>query len=135
MKKITLGAATILLIFAGCYNDKYDKLYPPPPISTNTCDTNKTISYDTVIKPIIVASCYNPTAGTCHNAVGSAVSRFNYETSITALQANAASGALVTDITWQHTAGHNNMPLGSSQLSACDINEIIRWVNEGAPNN
>ena len=130
MKKIIFCAASIL-IFAGCYNDKYDKLYPQP--ATTTCDTNTTISYANNIEPIIVANCYDPSAGNCHNATGS--SGYNYQTSITALQANALNGSLVTDINFMPTRGHNSMPFNGTQLSACDIDMITRWVNEGAPNN
>ena len=60
MKKIALFAAASLLILAGCYNDKYDKLYPKP--VTNTCDTT-TITYSNDVKPIIVSNCYGPGNG------------------------------------------------------------------------
>jgi len=132
MKKIALVAAT-LLIFAGCYNDKYDKLYPTP-VTTTTCDTNVTISYANDIEPIISANCYNPSAGNCHNATGSSTSGYNYEI-FTVLQANALNGDLLTDITWNPTRGHHDMPLNGTQLSSCDIDKIARWITEGAPNN
>ena len=124
--------AGLLLILGSCYNDKYDKLYPAPPPNTNTCDTT-TITYSHDIQPIIVANCYNPSAGNCHNASGS--SGFNYQTSIIPLQTNAHDGSLLTDINWNPTRGHNKMPLNGNQLSACDINKITRWVNLGAQNN
>ena len=128
MKKIALVAAT-LLIFAGCYNDKYDKLYPTP--VTTTCDTNVTISYANDIRPIIVANCYNP-AGACHSATGS--SGYNYDI-FSVIQGNAQNGDLMTDITGHPTARHNAMPLNSTPLPSCDINKIARWITEGAPNN
>lgn len=129
MKKI-LMVAGLLLILGSCYNDKYDKLYPTPPPNTNTCDTT-TITYTNDIKPIIVANCYSPGNG-CHDATGSLVSLFDYQTSITALQTNAHDGSLLTDINFAPTRGHNNMPKGGSPLSACDINKITRWVHQGA---
>jgi len=131
MKKITLATAALLVLLAGCYNDKYDKLYPAIPINPATCDTT-TITYSHDIQPIIVANCYNPAAGTCHNAVGS--SGYNYEV-FSVLQSNALSGWLLTDITFNPTRGHNSMPKGGTKLSDCDINKITRWVNQGALQN
>jgi len=126
--------AATLLALASCYNDKYDKLYPTPAATTTTCDTNTTISYATNIEPIIVNNCYNPSAGTCHNAAGSSVSQYNY-TIFSVLQGNALNGYLLSDITWNPARGHNDMPLNGTKLSDCDINMITRWINEGAPNN
>ncbi len=130
MKKIIIAGAA-LLILAGCYNDKYNKLYPLP--ASTTCDTT-TITYAADIAPIISANCYSPGNG-CHDAAGSSTSGYNYQTSISVLQGNATSGALLTDINFTPTRGHNNMPKNGTQLSACDIEKITRWVNEGAPNN
>ena len=130
MKKIML-AASLLLMLGSCYNDKYDKLYPPQ--VTTTCDTTA-VTYTADVKPIIVANCYSPGNG-CHDAVGSSTSGYNYESSITPLQGNAADGSLVTDINWTPTRGHNSMPKNGTKLSACDINKITRWVNLGAQNN
>jgi hypothetical protein len=118
-------------IFCGCYNDKYNKLYPATTTTTTTCDTT-TIAYTKDIKPIIVANCYSPGNG-CHDAAGSATSGFDYQTSATVLISNATSGLLLADITWQPR--HNQMPKGGAMLPGCDIAKITRWVNEGAPNN
>ena len=131
MKKIIL-AATALVIFAGCYNDKYDKLYPLPTTTTTTCDTT-TITYTHDILPIITASCYNTSTGGCHGT--GTTSGYDY-TTFSVLQNNALSGWVVQDINFAATGrGHNNMPLNGSKLSACDINKITRWVNQGALNN
>ena len=132
MKRIWI-VVCLSVIISSCYNDKYDKLYPNIPVTTVTCDTT-TISYTTDIKPIIVASCYSPGNG-CHDATGASVSSYDYQSSITVLQSNALAGWLVSDINFAPTRGHNNMPKNGTQLSACDINKITRWVNEGAPNN
>ncbi len=130
MKRLII-LAVLFLAVSSCYNDKYDKLYPNP-TTTVTCDTSA-IKYSQDILPIITANC--TIAGGCHDAAGAATSGFDYSGSVTVLQGNAASGALVTDITWQPTRGHNNMPKNLPKLSDCDINKITRWVNEGAPNN
>ena len=96
MKQTTIVIAT-LLILAGCYDDNYNKLYPQPATSTTTCDTNTTINYANDIEPIITANCYDPSAGTCHNAAGSGTSGYNYEI-FSVLQTNALNGYILTDI-------------------------------------
>ncbi len=128
MKKLMIVAG-LLLALSSCYNDKYDKLYPA--ITTTSCDTT-TITYAHDIAPIISASCYSPGNG-CHDAAGASVSGYDYQTSITAIQNNALSGALLGDINW--LPRHNNMPKNGTKLSDCDINKITRWVNLGAQNN
>ena len=129
MKKI-LFSAIVVAIFAGCYNDKYNKLYPVS--TTVTCDTS-TITYSHDILPIISASCYSPGNG-CHDAAGASTSGYNY-TNFAVLQSTALSGWLVTDINFAPTRGHNNMPKNGTKLSSCDIDKITRWVDEGALNN
>jgi hypothetical protein len=132
------GLFFLLLIFAcamcfsSCYNDKYDKLYPAITTTTTTCDTT-TITYSHDVQPIIAANCYNPGGG-CHDAAGSSVSGFNY-TTYAGLVVNITDGSLLTDINFTPTRGHNSMPKGGTQLSACDINKITRWINQGYQNN
>ncbi len=125
MKKLIIIGCTIIA-FAGCYNDKYDQLYPTPtPTKANTCDTT-TISYITDIKPILDQNCN--TSNSCHAGSGS-----GYDFTDTAmLKTQALNGSMVQDITFNHTRGHNNMPLGGSPILTCSINKITRWVNLGA---
>ena len=130
MKKIAL-IATVIITFAGCYNDKYDKLYPQSAVTT--CDTNKTISYATDIQPIIADYCYSPGNG-CHDAVGASNSGYDF-TTYNGLAPVATQAILVNDLNWTPTAHNNDMPKNGTQLPACDIDKITRWVNEGAPNN
>jgi hypothetical protein len=129
MKKLMIIAG-VLLMFGSCYNDKYDKLYPAPPVTT--CDTT-TITYAHDIAPIIAQNC--AISGGCHDASGAGTSGYDYATSISALQTNAHDGSLISDINWAPTKGHSNMPKNGAKLSACDINKITRWVNQGAQNN
>ncbi len=126
MKKLVL-IGCVLLGMSSCYNDKYDKMYPLPAV---TCDTSNT-TYAAVIKPIIVANCYGARNG-CHDAAGSFVSGYDFETNLDMLQATAADGTLMADITG--TSG-NPMPKNEPKLPDCDIAKIRRWVNNGAQNN
>ncbi len=34
-----------------------------------------------------------------------------------------------------HATGYEPMPQGSPQLPECQVNQILKWVNDGAPNN
>ena len=130
MKKIMV-AVVIMAIFAGCYNDKYDKLYPIPPATT--CDTT-TITYSHDIAPIMNASC--AISGGCHNAAGNAVTGNLDFTVFSILQGQATADLIIADINGtQTTRGHNAMPLNLPKLAQCDINKITRWVNQGAQNN
>lgn len=128
MKKIWL-AAVLLLALGGCYNDKYDKLYPAPAVVT--CDTTG-ITYSADIKPIIIANCYSPGNG-CHDAAGSAASGYNFESTILPLQGTGVNNRLVGSING-HT-GFSAMPKGRPKLSDCDIAKITIWVNMGVPDN
>lgn len=128
MKSLVLVCLTISLFtcVTSCTNKSFDKLYP----STATCDTT-TIMYSRDIVPIVVANCYG--AGTsCHNTSG--ISGFDY-TTYAGIVVNIMDGALLTDINFTPTRGHNNMPKDANKLSQCDIDKFTRWVNEGYPNN
>lgn len=127
MKKL-VPIVGMLALFCGCYNDKYDKLYPVP---VTTCDTT-TITYSHDIAPIIANYCLSPGNG-CHDVTGAGVSGYDYQTNILALQSNAATGLLLPDINWDPR--HNAMPKNAAKLPDCDINKITRWVNQGAQNN
>ena len=128
MKKI-IFIVGVITIFAGCYNDKADKLYPMP---VTTCDTT-IVSYRSNVEPIIMTYC--AINGGCHNAAGDAVTGNRDYTNFSTLQSNATAALMIDDITGNPQRGDNAMPLNLSPLSQCDINIITRWVNEGAPNN
>jgi len=127
MKKL-LTVIILLLTLAGCYNDKYDKVFP---LQAAVCDTTA-VTYSKDIAPIIAANC--AISGGCHDAAGSLISGHDY-TSYAGVQAVASYDFIVTDINWIPVAGHNNMPKNGAKLPDCDINKITRWVNEGAPDN
>ena len=110
-------------IVAGCYNDKYDKLYPT---GTVACDTT-TVTYAADIQPIFNAKCN--TAG-CHDATASG--GYSFATHAGA-QPAALNGKLIGCVTW--TTGFVPMPQNQPKLSDCEIDKLRRWVNQGALNN
>ncbi|HXS38142.1 MAG TPA: hypothetical protein VN721_15680 [Flavipsychrobacter sp.] len=126
MKKL-LPIACALLTLVSCYNDNYNEAYP----GATTCDTT-TVSYSADIVPILNTNC--AISGGCHDAAGASVSGHNY-TNYAGIKAVASYDFLITDITGNPMPGHNSMPKNGNKLSECDIDKMIRWVNEGAPDN
>ncbi len=127
MKKIFFAIGMVVLM-GSCYNDKYDKLYPTPTVTVNTCDTT-TISCATDILPIFVANC-SVNNSSCHSAASS--SGVDLSTWNAIMKGYATNGTLIKDINF---GMGNNMPKGGTQLSACDINKITRWAHLGGINN
>jgi len=126
MKRLIV-IVSLLFILSGCYNDKYQQVFP----NAVSCDTTN-VAYSKDIVPILTANC--AISGGCHDAAGSAISGHDY-TSYAGIKAVATYDFLVTDIIGHPTTGHNSMPKNGSKLPECDIDKMIRWVNEGALNN
>jgi hypothetical protein len=126
MKKMTIIAG-LAVVFAGCYNDKYDKLYPAP--TATTCDTT-TISYATDIMPILNTYC-NTSSG-CHGA--SSTTGYDFTTYM-GIRGVANTEILINDIKGTPTGGRSAMPKNMAKMPDCNINKITRWVNQGAINN
>ena len=122
--KKALVLAVIVLPFAGCHNDKADKLYPTPGVVV--CDTTN-VKYASDIKPIFDAKCN--TSG-CHNTGGLGGYDFTTQAGI---QPVALNGKIVGSINW--STGFSAMPKNLPKLSQCEIDKITRWINQGALNN
>ncbi len=91
----------------------------------SSCDTT-TYTYAAVIKPIMTSNCIG-----CHNST-SASGRAILDT-YAGVQAEALNGRLVGAV--NGTAPNVQMPLGGNKLMSCQITQITKWVNAGAPNN
>ena len=92
--------------------------------STNVCDT--TVFTYTAVKKIIDANCIN-----CHSGA-SPSGGLNYSTHA-GLKAVADNGRLLGAV--NHAVGFTPMPMGNPKLSDCNITQIRKWVQAGAPNN
>jgi uncharacterized membrane protein len=131
MKKL-IAIAGLSLLFAGCYNDKYQTLYPPAVTQTNPCDTVKNPStYTGNVKAIISANC---AISGCHDAAGASTSIYDMS-GYAGVKQSIDDGTFVKDIVW--TSPHSNhMPKGAAaQMSDCNLAQIIYWVNHGYQNN
>jgi len=97
-----------------------------------TCDENAgqcvttNVSYSGFVAPLLSTFCVG-----CHS--GGAPSGGISFTSYAGVKAVATSGRLYGAISW--STGFQKMPLGSAQLSQCNIDKIKGWIDEGALNN
>ena len=112
--------ASFLAIFAGCYYDVEEELYP-----TLECESTD-MSYSMDIEPLLAQNCYQ-----CHNAQ----SNFGNVTldSSESLLTYVNNGKLVGVI--RHEPGFPPMPQGQPQLLECQIEKVENWIAEGALNN
>lgn len=89
------------------------------------CDTT-IFTYSGAVEPIMTTYCKG-----CHNANslngGVDLSTFN------GVETVALNGKLVGVIT--HAAGYPPMPQGGNALPDCQIRQIEKWIESGAPNN
>ncbi|RYE23870.1 MAG: hypothetical protein EOP51_09185 [Sphingobacteriales bacterium] len=131
MKKLLILLAVVAL--AGCYNDKYNELYPTGTDTTGngggggggtTCDTSN-VTFAQTIKPIIDSKC--ATSG-CHDA---ATLAGGYNFTVYG-GVRAARNRMVGAITW--ASGYSQMPKGMNKLDDCSIAKITKWINDGAQN-
>lgn len=118
MKRFFLFA-TIALGLGGCYNDKYEELYPPPPF----CDSIG-VTYTNQLKSIVDNQC--ATSG-CH------LTQFPSGwdlSSYSGLKAVAENGLLLPSI--MHSSG-SPMPKDLPKLDDCTIAKFVNWVNNNEP--
>ncbi|HEU5289025.1 MAG TPA: hypothetical protein VFU05_00185 [Cyclobacteriaceae bacterium] len=118
MISLLLILYAILLLSTYCTND----------VAPNLCGTETAelldVSYSHDISPIIATSCALPN---CHVA--------NFPngdfTFYNDLKARADNGELYFRLS------NGQMPPANSnvQLTVCDVNTIVQWINEGAKNN
>jgi hypothetical protein len=89
------------------------------------CDSTD-FSYSGFIEPLINSSCKG-----CHSTAnaggGYDLSTYN------GVKAIALSGKLIGSISW--STGFSRMPQGSAKLSECQVNQVKKWIDAGAPNN
>ena len=89
------------------------------------CDTTK-FTFSAYINPILQNNCVG-----CHNAAtaNGGVNLSNYIN----VKVNADNGKIYGAVA--HLPGFKPMPQGGSQLSACNIRIIQKWIKSGALNN
>ncbi|MBK8390941.1 MAG: cytochrome c [Saprospiraceae bacterium] len=120
MKVLKIINFICLGLFAGCYYDNEEDLYP-----ANECNT-ASVSYQSDIAPIIQANCLS-----CH-ALGSTVTSVNLQ-GHAKFSERSKNGSISGVI--NHKPGFSPMPQGGAKLSNCNIQKIEAWIASGSPNN
>lgn len=89
------------------------------------CDTSL-FTYSGAVQPILQLNCTG-----CHNnnTQNGGVNLSTYS----GVQTVALNGKLAGSINWSQ--GYVAMPQGGQKLSDCNIQQITKWINAGAPNN
>ncbi|MBX7243144.1 MAG: hypothetical protein K1X92_15475 [Bacteroidia bacterium] len=116
---IILGLLTGLV--SGCYYDNVEFLYP----NQNSCDTTN-VTYNGKIAPLLQTNCNG-----CHSqssASGNVVLE-GYSN----VKAQVTNGKLYGSISYAQ--GVSPMPKNGTKLSDCDISNVKRWIDAGAPEN
>lgn len=89
------------------------------------CDTTD-FKYSTAVKNIMQNKCQG-----CHNpnSLGGGIDLSTYA----AVKTQALNGKLYGSVNW--ASGFSPMPKNSSKMPDCEIKQIKKWVDAGAPNN
>ncbi len=113
--------AIISIVISSCYYDKMEGLYPGGIV--NPCDSSLPATYSSSIEYIINLNCVS-----CHSSTNASgnVKLTSYQE----VKSYAASGLLLNVI--ERKSGYQPMP-PSQALSACQIDKIKTWVQNGTP--
>lgn len=90
------------------------------------CDTNN-VTYSGTIRPLFVSKC---AGGSCHDAVSPAGSLdlTGYADAFSSANDGSLAGGIL------HQTDYTAMPPGQ-WLSQCEIDQVLIWIQDGAPNN
>ena len=104
------------------------KLWINQGAKNNACDHCDTLDYkfSTAVKPLLDLKCKG-----CHSpgSLGGGIDLSTYA----AAKISALNGKLFGSVNW--SSGFKVMPQNSPKMPACEILQIKKWVDNGAPNN
>jgi hypothetical protein len=120
---------TILLIIfvatvTGCYYDNEEKLYPK---TYDPCNDNIVTFSLTVTS--ISQSCQGCHSNPNAKSSGNGIKLQNYAD----VQSYVKNGRLMGAV--NHSSGYVAMPKGGGKLTACEINQLQKWIDNGILNN
>lgn len=117
---IAVSVCITVLSISSCYYDKEEILFPQ-----SVCDTG-TVSFSRSVVPILSSNCTS-----CHggNTPSGGIRLDTYA----GTKVQAANGKLFGAVS--HAAGFSPMPKNSSQLGKCNLTQIKKWIDAGAPDN
>lgn len=129
---IVLLCCLALFGMAACVSDAEEDIIPTTGGGTGTggggsttCDTTG-VTFSGTVQPLIQSNCLP-----CHSNsnLAGGIDLEGYSD----IRTQALNGKLEGVIT--HTAGFPAMPQGSPKLPSCDIDKIVKWIDDGAPQN
>jgi hypothetical protein len=118
IRKITL-AVFLAGMLASCYYDVESELYP------EGCETPEVVSFEQDVQPIVDLNC---AISGCHVYGGEGVGLLDTYSGVKAI---VDSGDLEFRV---FESPDNPMP-PTGQLGECDLELILRWINQGALDN
>lgn len=124
MKKLLQTSLPVIafmsaVMYASCYKDNREELYP----GQTTCDTTS-VTWTTDIQPVIQQNC---SVSGCHDAATASggVTLSTYA----GVKTIADNGRLLAVTT------SGSMPKNATKLDNCTLNKLTKWVNSGSPQN
>ena len=113
----------VLLLFASCYYDSEEALYPS---ISDACDTTN-VTFSVTIKTLLSNNCLSCHSNTTAAGSGNGIRLEN----IADVKANATAvaGAM------KHTGSYSPMPKNGGMLKPCLIKQFDIWINKGMPDN
>ncbi|HMH23788.1 MAG TPA: hypothetical protein VK563_18510 [Puia sp.] len=126
---IVLATSALIISFAGCSKTSEDKL-----VGNSPCDTTN-VQYARDVVPILQSICYD-----CHGTGNTAGSGgillqgySNLKVYVNTHPAGLSLSYLEGNIS--HAPGYIAMPYQLPKLPDCEVNTVVAWVHQGAPNN
>lgn len=119
---------SIITVLVSCYNDNLSEMTPSSGVAGGSCDTTGVMTYSAHVSVVLKTNC--GTSNSCHsirNTSGYDLSSYQ------GVKAVAASGKLISSITW--TGSATRMPESGPKMSECNILKIQKWVDQGALDN
>ncbi len=110
-----------LFLFAACYYDKEEILYP----ESAQCNATGSETFSQDVLPLLNLRCNN-----CHG--GAAASAGIRLDSYSEVVKQVNSGRLMGSI--NQSIGYSPMPKNAGKMPACEIQKIQNWVDSGALN-
>ena len=109
-----------MIIFAGCYYDSEETLYP----ASDSVTTDMSYQYNIV--PLLSQNCYSCHSVTLHTGD---VTLEGYTNLLTYVNDGRLLGAI------KHQSGFEPMPQLAPKLPTCEIAKVEHWITDGALNN
>jgi hypothetical protein len=116
--------AVISIVFASCYYDSEESLYPT---LNSSCDTTN-VTYSVTVVSILANNCLS-----CHSSA--AVARGDGGGFVLDNYANVKSQAASISAAINQTGANSPMPKNGSKLKACLITQFDIWFRKGMLNN